>query len=385
MKKFICFFLLITISFYLLFAHNSNCKFYTHNSLYIPYKKIANINIYEKVVMYSVGDIMMHDSLIKSGEHKGNYNYDHFFTEVKEIFKDGDIVSGNLETTISGEKYKYTGFPKFNSPYEYLLSLKKIGFNILSTANNHSLDRGEIGVINTIKNLKKTGIKFVGTSNNNNSKKRVLITSYNNIKFAFLSYTFSTNGISIPKGKDYLVNMINKSQINEDLNYAKSNEVDLIVSYLHFGNEYERIPNNYQKEVVKYFLKNGVDIVLGSHPHVVQPFKFYRGNNKNQFVIYSLGNFLSGQYNRYRDLGIILRFEIVKNIVTDEIISINFQYILTYVKRYWDKDRLNYKIIPIHDNLYSKKYLNLNDFLKIKKYRISLKKLLNLHQHNYEW
>jgi len=313
--------------------------------------------------LIAVGDIMMHSTQTRSGydAKKQTYNFDNFFAPVKSILSKGDWVTGNLETPLAGKDAGgYTGYPLFNAPAQLLDAAKKAGFNILTTANNHALDRGETGVIRTIANLGDRQIASTGTAKSKATGDRTLIITKNNISLAMLAYSYGTNGIPIPKGKDYLVSLIDEKTIVKDIAKARKQGADIIAISLHFGDEYQRQPNPQQKQLVENLLKAGADIILGSHPHVVQPYKIFKfpgknGKTRKAVAIYSMGNFISGQTQKYTDLGVILQVNIRKKFPekTTEITSI--KTIPTWVHRYTLNNKYNYRILPLETTVSQKK------------------------------
>ncbi|CBN58179.1 MULTISPECIES: CapA family protein [Kamptonema] len=305
--------------------------------------------------LIAVGDIMMHKSQTQSGYDSQNktYKFDSFFTEVKKILLTGDWVIGNLETTLAGEDAGgYTGYPLFNAPSQLADAIKNAGFNILTTANNHSLDRGEKGVINTIKNVRDRELDSTGTAASAKEAEKILIVTKNNISMAILAYTYGTNGIPIPKGKNYLVSLIDEHKIVKDIAKARKQGADLVTISLHFGEEYQRQPNAQQKKLVDSLVKAGADIILGSHPHVVQPYKIFElprkdGSIRKAVVIYSMGNFISGQIGNYKDLGVIFTVNIRKKFPEKTIEIGKVEAIPTWVHRYSQNGKLNYRVLPL--------------------------------------
>lgn len=317
----------------------------------------------KEATLIAVGDIMMHSTQTRSGydAKRQTYNFDNFFTPVKNILSKGDWVIGNLETPLAGEDAGgYTGYPLFNAPAELADAAKKSGFNILTTANNHALDRGEKGVIRTIANLGDRKIASTGTAGSVAEASRTLISTKNNISLAILAYTYGTNGIPIPQGKDYLVSLIDEKKIIKDIAKARKQGADIVTISLHFGDEYQRQPNTQQKQLVENLLKAGADIILGSHPHVVQPYKIFKfpgknGKTRKAVAIYSMGNFISGQTKDYTDLGVIFQVSIRKSFPekTTEITSI--KTIPTWVHRYTLNNKTNYRILPLETTITQKK------------------------------
>ena len=208
---------------------------------------------------------------------------------LKEIFR-----YGNLETTFAGESNKgFTGYPMFNSPSELGVALKNMGLDILSTANNHSMDRFEKGIVATLDALDEIGISHTGTYRSEEERDTVLVKEVNGIKIAFLSFTYGTNGIPIPSGKEYLVNLIDEDLILEQINLAKEQDVDLICASMHWGAEYAQKQNKEQERLADFLIKNDVQIIIGNHAHVIEPMEMRKvtlddGTEKEGFVVYAL-------------------------------------------------------------------------------------------------
>ena len=348
----------------------------------VPLKPKSEI---KEATLIAVGDIMMHSTQTRSGydAKKKTYNFDSFFAPVKSILSTGDWVTGNLETPLAGEDAGgYTGYPLFNAPAQLADAAKKAGFNILTTANNHALDRGEKGVIRTIANLSDRQIAYTGTAESKAAGDRTLISTKNNISLAMLAYTYGTNGIPIPKGKDYLVSLIDEKKIVKDIAKARKQGADIIAISLHFGDEYQRQPNTQQKQLVENLLKAGADIILGSHPHVVQPYKIFKfpgknGKTRKAVAIYSMGNFISGQNKNYTDLGVILQVNIRKTFPekTTEITSI--KTIPTWVHRYTLNNKTNYRVLPLETTVSQKK----DALLATSQYPVLSKYLQDMNNH----
>ncbi|MEG4489648.1 CapA family protein [Microcoleus sp. D2_18a_B4] len=335
--------------------------------------------------LIAVGDIMMHSTQTRSGYDAKNktYNFDTFFAPVKSILSTGDWVIGNLETPLAGEDAGgYTGYPLFNAPAQLADATKKAGFNILTTANNHALDRGEKGVIRTIANLSDRKIAAIGTATSAAAADRTFISTKNNISLAKLAYTYGTNGIPIPKGKDYLVSLIDEKKIVKDIAKARKQGADIIAISLHFGDEYQRQPNTQQKQLVENLLKAGADIILGSHPHVVQPYKIFNfpgknGKTRKAVAIYSMGNFISGQNKKYTDLGVIFQVNLRKTLPekTTEITSI--KTFPTWVHRYTQNNKTNYRVLPLETTVSQKK----DALLATSQYPVLSKYLQDMNNH----
>ncbi len=280
---------------------------------------------------------------------KDSFDFNPVYKEIKRYFDESDFLFGNLETVTAGNKIKYSGYPFFNTPDEFISALSNAGFDLLSTANNHALDQGETGVKRTIEQLKKDGIAYNGTFLSQEDRDSIRIFNIKGIRIAFLAYTFGTNGIAIPKGKSYLVNLIDYTKIQNDIISAKEKKVDLVLVHFHFGTEYKHEPTYYQKEVVDSTIKYGADIIIGGHPHVIEPIKYIKSNSNNidsVFVEYSMGNFISNQRWRYSDCGLILNLEIVKNWEKDSVYLSEVNYTPTWVFKGETKNGKEYIILP---------------------------------------
>ena len=245
-----------------------------------------------------------------------------------------DLTIGNLETTISGKGSRYTGYPLFNTPDEYLEALKDAGFDVLLTANNHSLDRGKKGVLKTIEMIKNNGMESIGSYQSQQDRDSIRVYDIKGIKIAILSYTYGLNGNYISKNEKYLVNVIDTVLVKQDILNARNKNTDIILVYFHFGNEYQRNPSPFQKEIVKRAIEYGADFIIGSHPHVIQLVEYF-SSNKNKIgkglIAYSLGNFISNQRWRYSDAGMILNLTITKDFLTQNVRLSNAEIIPTWV------------------------------------------------------
>lgn len=270
--------------------------------------------------MAIIGDIMCHGPNYNDAYNSKTKTYDFstFFTQINSYISDADISIGNLETTFAGGNKAYSGYPTFNSPPQLAQDVKDIGIDVLTTANNHSLDTGYSGLTNTIDELDELGISHTGTFKSEEDQNKILIKDVNGIKIAFLAYTYGTNGIAVPKGKEYCINLIDKDLIKSQLESAKELNPDIICVSMHWGIEYKIQQNSEQEELADFLFENGVDIILGSHPHVLEPMEkrtvtLDDGTTKDGFVIYSLGNFMSAQKDKYTKDSIILNLKVTKH------------------------------------------------------------------------
>ncbi len=289
------------------------------------------------VTITFVGDLMCHSTQYNYARvENDSFDFRPVYKEVKDYLSSSDLMVGNLETVTAGKKAGYSGYPFFNTPDDYIAALGHSGFDLLTTANNHSLDQGEKGVQRTIEQLMLNNLNYVGTFSSQRDRDSIRVFDLNGITVAVLSYTYGTNGIPKPKGKDYIVNLIEYDLINRDISNARKTGCDIVVVSYHFGEEYKRFPNQYQNEVVNQTIKSGADIIIGSHPHVIQPVDYYKTQNAkldSGFIAYSLGNFISNQRWRYSDAGVILNIELTKNISTDSIFISGVNYLPTWVFR----------------------------------------------------
>ena len=294
-----------------------------------------------------VGDLMCHSTQFKYAMLRDStYNFKPVYRYVKDYLNQADLTVGNLETVLGGDSTNYSGYPLFNSPDEYLTALKYAGFDLLITANNHSLDMGEYGIRRTIEQIKKNKMLYSGTSLTKSERDSVKLIDLNGIKLSLLSYTYGTNGNIIPKGKEYLINRINFNKIKNDIQKSEEKEADMIIVYYHFGEEYKREPSKYQKEIVDSTLKFGADIIIGSHTHTVQPIMIKNQKNRKGFVAYSLGNFISNQRWRYSNGGVILSIKIIKNLYNKSSSIEKVSYLPMYVFKGKTKHKFEFVIIP---------------------------------------
>jgi len=297
-----------------------------------------------------VGDLMCHSVQYDYARiKKDTFDFNPVYREVRNYFRQSDFVFGNLETVTAGESKGYSGYPFFNCPDEYITALYNAGFNLITTSNNHSLDQGEAGLLRTINVLKKNHLLYNGTFNSQRDRDSVRIINIKGIKIAFLAYTYGTNGIPVPEGKTYLINLIDFDLIKSDIEKAKKIGAEVVIVHYHFGEEYKREPVAYQKEVVSKTISFGADIIIGGHPHVIEPFNYFKTSNTKLdtgFVAYSMGNFISNQRWRYSDAGVILNIQISKNIFNDSFYISEVNYLPTWVFKGQTKKGREYIILP---------------------------------------
>lgn len=272
-----------------------------------PHNERPAPDIRQSVKIAFIGDVMAHTPQISRAHRDNGYDFNDSFRYVAPILKRADIVIANLETTLSDSE-PYTGYPRFRSPVGIADALKNAGTDAVVLANNHSLDYGTNGVVRTIRHLDERNIAHTGVFADSTDYRanNPLFIERKGMRIALLNYTYGTNGISA--GDGIIVNRIDTTAIREDIRRAA--RADCIIAFMHWGEEYSRRENAAQRELAAFMRANGVSVIIGSHPHVVQPCEC----SDSSVTFYSLGNFISNQRWRYSDGGIIAEVEIVKHI-----------------------------------------------------------------------
>ncbi len=343
--------------------------------------QIANVSL------LSVGDIMFHMPQVRAAYlGDGNYDFTDTFRYVKKHISNADIAVANFETVTAGNDKRFSGFPQFNSPKETLLALKNTGFDILSTANNHCLDQGKEGILNTLKFIEEYGLKSVGTYDNED--KKFLIEERNGIKLGFLSYTYGLNGLEFYLSEEelsYMINLIDEEKIQKDIENIKK-EVDAVVVFVHWGTEYQREASDSQINLGHKMVDWGADIILGSHPHVLQASEVIKKDGGDAFIIYSMGNFFSNQRNEtmgnsFAEDGVMVEINIEKDITNDETIVKDINFLPTWVDKYKAGGKDKYRILVTKDVLDGHTDVDLND---VKKNRIQKSQNDSIETLNYE-
>ena len=353
--------------------------------IYLGYNKLLNnhnnissdskVNVDDNNHSTSISLIMAGDNLIndklynaaKKGD--GSYDFKSMYSYIKDIVKNYDLAYYNQETILGGSEIGVSSYPAFNSPYEVGDATIDTGFNLVSLATNHTFDRGEKAIINSLNYWNnKSNVLTSGSYLSNNDRNKVNIKEVNNITYTMLNYTYGTNGIKVPGGKEYLVNIwpCTGNNPDNDTKYQEYKEVvkkdilrvrdkvDLLIVAMHFGVEYTHVPTNYQIDMAEFLSSLGVDIIIGTHPHVIMPITYIN----DTLVIYSLGNFLSAQdtNNDYNTtVGLLSSIKITKNIDKDNNSSIELSDLNNELIYTTNKD--GYKIIPF-SNPDIKDYLN---------------------------
>ncbi len=268
-----------------------------------------------QLTLLAVGDNLIHIEVVKSGKQAdGSYNYDHLYSNLKEEISAADLAVVNQETILGGKDFPYSGYPNFNSPTQIGDALIGAGFDIVLQATNHTMDMGLKGVENTLAYWKThPEITVLGINETEDASKQIPIIEKNGIKLAMLNYTYGLNGYSLPKKKPFLVNILDKKKMAGDIALAES-LADFTIVFPHWGSEYVYTPTSMQKELTKFYYEHGVDLVIGAHPHVIEPVEWIETDEKHRMLVYySLGNFMSYQKEAPRMLGAMAKVTITKD------------------------------------------------------------------------
>jgi len=326
-------------------------------------KELPKEEKYE-ISLVMVGDALIHDDIYLDAKDNNSFNFTKMLEKIKPLVEKHDLAYYNQETILGGTEIGLSSYPAFNSPYEVGDAFIDAGFNLVSLATNHTLDRGEKAIVNSRNywNSKATNstdsVLAVGSYISNEERNEIQIRSKNNITYTMLNYTYGTNGIKVPNGKEYLVNIWPvtgnnpdtdtkyqnyKETVKNDINIVRD-KVDLLIVAMHWGIEYQTNPNNYQKDMAKFLASLGVDIIIGTHPHVIQPIEWI----DNTLVIYSLGNFISAHevINIDNRVGLMSSITITKTVKKDStIIELsNLENELLYT--YYTSSYKDFKVIP---------------------------------------
>lgn len=313
----------ITFSYGYIFNNKENNESTPNTNENINKKDEVKEDEVYKISMLATGDALIHNAIFweysVGGRNSGVYNFDGALDYVRDIVSNYDVAYYNQETPFAGGQAD--GYPTFSTPSEFGDAMLKAGFNMVSLATNHTMDKGENGVLNFYNYFKdKDGVVYNGIADSEESRNNFIIGEKNNITYTMLSYTTSTNGIPVPSGKDYLVNVYDAEQVKQDIE-AVRDKVDILIVAMHWGVEYASEPNSSQIEIANYLADLGVDIIIGCHPHVLQPITMI----DDTVVMYSLGNFISNQYGTgdYNKLvGLMATLDITKTVTPEGEVSI---------------------------------------------------------------
>lgn len=304
----------------------------------------------------ALGDILCHNTQYWDAYNSSTdeYDFSYVFDDIKSYTSASDITIANLETSFAGKDVGYSNYPTFNSPDSLAIALKGIGIDIISTAGNHALDKGFSGLCRTIDVLDNNGIEHLGTYKSEDEQNKLLFKNIKGLNVAFINYTYGTNGIPVPDGKEFCINLIDKDLIKKQIEQARDENADIIIACMHWGTEYQTSPNDEQKELSNFLFKNGVDIILGNHPHVLEPMEkrtvtLDDGTTKECFVIYALGNFTADQRETITRNSIILNLAIT---FTDGKLSIDkANYIPIYMYNNPNKSSKKFKVLDIEKTI----------------------------------
>lgn len=353
-------FSLIGLGIYFQFSNLSNDNKVLHDKKEKIKEKVKEPKEYEaKMIM--IGDALIHSSVyLDAKQSDGTYDFKPMLELTKPITTKYDLAYYNQETILGGAELGYSNYPRFNSPSEVGDAFIDSGFNMVSLATNHTMDKGEQGVLNSVNYWKqKKGIVTAGQYSSQEERDQVNIYEINNIKYAFFSYTTWTNGLETPTGKEYLNNVYSDEKAKNDIEKVRD-KVDVIIVAMHWGTEYSFGVSDSQTQIANYLSDLGVDIIIGAHPHVVEPVEYI--NNGKTFVIYSLGNYISDQVGIERLTGLMMELTIKKNVDVDDNVSVSIESPkaeLLYTKSSPSGKR-NFKVYPYSklDNTILPNYMN---------------------------
>ena len=291
-----------------------------------------------------VGDALYHTGCFTDGRQSdGSYNFDSQLEDIAPIISEYDLAYYNQESILGGTSLGLSSYPTFNSPQEVGDAYVKAGFDLVSLANNHTLDKGEKGVLKSAEYWKTQNVMTAGSYDSQEDRNRSHIGEKNGITYAFFAYTDTTNGIAVPTGKEYLVNVFDEDTAKADIESVKD-QVDIVIVSMHWGVEYTHTPTETQRQEAEFLASLGVDIIIGSHPHVVQPIEHIG----DTVVIYSLGNLISGQNGIEKKVGLLASLEVHKvvenNQTTITIDNVKGDLLYTYHNGSYS----DFKIIPLY-------------------------------------
>ncbi|MBQ9544153.1 MAG: CapA family protein [Clostridia bacterium] len=272
-----------------------------------------------RIKFLAAGDNVIHPNIYQEAKRRAKegsgYEYDFLpvYENIADLVESADIAFINQETLMGGKELGYSGYPRFNSPQDLGYQLEELGFDVVNIANNHMCDKGETGLENTIGFWKSLeGVTMIGGYENEEDFNSIRYIDCKGVRIALLSYTYGTNGLSLPSGSELVVPYINKSVIKSQLEAAQS-VGDLVFVSVHWGEENHFETSSEQRELAKFMAENGADAIIGHHPHVVQAIEWIEGKNGKTLCVYSLGNLISGMRNGYNMLGGLMTFDVVSD------------------------------------------------------------------------
>lgn len=336
----------------------------------------------ERVTLLFVGDLMQHDAQIEAARTSDGYDYSDCFKHVKDEIAKADIAIGNLEVTMGGKPYR--GYPSFSAPDEFLYAIQDAGFDVLLTANNHCLDRGKKGLQRTVQLLDSLHIPFAGTYVNSEERQKryPLLVEKKGFRLVFLAYTYGTNGLK--PSHPNVVNYIDRNQMRQDILLARKMRPDAIIACMHWGVEYRSLPEKAEKELADWLIGQGVDHVIGSHPHVLQPIEVKKDARtpEKHLVVYSLGNFISNMSKKKTDGGAMVKLELKKMVGITRLE--HYEYSFVWTSRPILSKKKNFEVYPssfLLKPIQNEEYKNFSFFLQdaralYGKYNIGIKEYL---------
>ncbi len=324
------------------------------------YAETQSVSESTRVSIAFAGDVLMHIPIVNSAlKSDGTYDFNPIFEHIAPYLKYPDLSVVNLETRLAGAKRGFSGYPCFNSPESLAGALVNAGVDVVACANNHSMDRGISGLYTTLDNLDRAGLSHVGNYRSSDERNTPFVVDVKGIRIAILNYTYGTNGIPIPKDAPFAVNLIDEVRIIADTDAAMKSGSDLQIVILHNGEEYQREPNRGQTKLAEELVESGVDAVIATHPHVVQPIDIvnverkYFGTSEpiveNRPIVYSMGNFLSDQRRCYRDCGIIVFLTMAKDEVSSRVVEV--EYLPVYVRKCYGGNSRKFQVLPVHPKI----------------------------------
>lgn len=304
------------------------------------------------VELLAVGDNLIHEGLYKTGmKADGEWNYDHVYANVQDEVEAADLAIINQETIFINDRSKISAYPRFGSPPEIGDSLVRTGFDVVLHASNHTVDKGAEGVWDTLNFWKEKHpeITVLGINDSAEAQEEIDVVECKGIRFAMLNYTYGLNGLPVPAEEPYLVNLLDKEKMTRDI--AKAKELaDLVVVFLHVGNEYVYEPSEQSKQWVDFLLEQGVDIAINAHPHVLEPYTMLIGEDGHEMLVYySVGNFVSTQDRIPRLLGGMARITIEMHIHEDGKDFRIKDYTLEPLVAHWNYGTMEFGVYMLED------------------------------------
>ena len=348
------FIIVLVVSFGVIYFPFSNFSFFKSTD------KVEKKNVIEKEVkkdkdyiakVFMVGDALIHSAVYEDARQSdGTYDFTSMLSSIKPISSKYDLAYYNQETILGGKDLGYSNYPRFNSPQEVGDAFVDAGFNLVSLATNHTMDKGEQGVLNSVSYWKtKSGVVSSGQWSSDEERNQSITTIHevNNIKYAFISYTIWTNGLNTPTGKEYLNNLYSEEKAKADIE-AVRDKVDFVIVAMHWGTEYSFKVDAKQEEIANYLSSLGVDLIIGAHPHVIQTVEYI--NNKKTFVVYSLGNFISDQNDTDNFTGLAFEVTLKKHVdiddkVTNSVVEPKAELVYTTTTKVRGVNH-NFKVVP---------------------------------------